>query len=40
MSKYSSIQLTPETKKKLARLGKMGESYEDIILRLIEKEND
>jgi hypothetical protein len=36
MGKYTSIQLTLETKKKLDKLGKMGESYEDVILRLIK----
>ena len=40
MAKYSSIQITPKTKEALRRKGKMGESYEDIIKRLLKiKEN-
>jgi len=34
--KYSSIQLTEETKAKIRKLGKMGDSYESIILRLLD----
>ncbi len=38
--KVSSIQITEETKKELARLGKKGDSYEDIIKRLLNKHKD
>lgn len=31
----TTISLSPETKEKLSKLGKHGESYEDIIKRLI-----
>lgn len=34
--KKSSIQLSKETKNLLKNLGKMGETYEDVILRLIK----
>jgi len=32
----TTIQLTPATRDKLKELGKKGESYEDIILRLLK----
>jgi len=32
----TTIQITPNTRDKLKELGKKGESYEDIILRLIK----
>ena len=32
----TTIQITPTTRDKLKELGKKGESYEDIILRLIK----
>ncbi len=35
MKKYSSIQITPETKRRLANIGHMGDSYESIILRML-----
>lgn len=34
--KKSSIQLSENTKNLLKNLGKMGETYEDVILRLIK----
>jgi hypothetical protein len=41
MRKLSSIQLTEETKEELGKLiNHKGESYEDIILRLIEFYNE
>lgn len=33
----TTIQITKETADKLATLGKKGESYEDIILKLLKK---
>ena len=33
--KFTTIQMTPETREKLKSLGKKGDSYEDIILKLI-----
>ncbi|PWU79520.1 MAG: hypothetical protein DLM72_16660 [Candidatus Nitrosopolaris wilkensis] len=36
MAELTSIQLTKETREKLSSLGRHRESYEDIILRLIE----
>jgi len=33
----TTIQLTAETREKLKELGKKGETYEDIILRLIKE---
>jgi len=35
-SGVTTIQLTPETRDKLKELGKKGESYEQIILRLLK----
>jgi predicted DNA-binding protein len=35
-SKFTTIQLSPETRNKLRDLGKKGETYEDIILRLLK----
>lgn len=32
----TTIQLTPATREKIKELGKKGETYEDIILRLIK----
>ncbi len=32
----TTIQLTPVTREKLKDLGKKGETYEDIILRLLK----
>jgi len=37
MSKITSIRLSEATKDMLEALGKKGESYEDIILRLIQE---
>ncbi|HLC79815.1 MAG TPA: antitoxin VapB family protein [archaeon] len=37
MPKFTTIQITPEAREKLKELGKKGDSYEDIILRLIEQ---
>ncbi len=34
----TTIQLTPGTREKLKELGKKGETYEDIILRLIKSQ--
>ena len=34
----TTIQLSPTTRDKLKDLGKKGESYEDIILRLIKNQ--
>lgn len=31
----TTIQLSPETREKLKELGKKGETYEEIILRLL-----
>ncbi|MBU2476696.1 antitoxin VapB family protein [Candidatus Micrarchaeota archaeon] len=36
--KVTVIQLSPETRDKLKALGKKGETYEDVILRLIKKQ--
>ena len=33
----TTIQLSPETREKLKELGKKGETYENIILRLLER---
>jgi hypothetical protein len=33
---YLNVRLAPETKKALLELGKKGETYNDIVLRLIE----
>ncbi len=33
----TTIQLSPKTRDKLKELGKKGETYEDIILRLLKK---
>ncbi len=33
----TTIQLSPSTRDKLKELGKKGESYEQIILRLLKK---
>ena len=35
-SGVTTIQLSPDTRDKLKELGKKGETYEDIILRLIK----
>ncbi len=32
----TTIQLSPDTREKLKELGKKGETYEEIILRLIK----
>ena len=37
--KYTSIQLTKETKKRLMKLGRMGDTYESIILKLLDAYN-
>jgi len=37
-SGVTTIQLTPTTRDKLKDLGKKGESYEDIILKLIKNQ--
>ncbi|MFH1588535.1 MAG: hypothetical protein ABIA76_04325 [Candidatus Diapherotrites archaeon] len=34
--KFTTIQLSPETRDKLRDMGKKGETYEDIILRLLK----
>ena len=36
-SDITSIQLSRETKKKLEDIGKKGETYEEIVLRLLSK---
>jgi hypothetical protein len=33
----TTIQLTPATREKLKELGKKGETYESILLRLLKK---
>ena len=33
----TSIQISQETKNKLVKLGNKGDSYEDIILKLLKK---
>jgi predicted CopG family antitoxin len=33
----TTIQISPKTREKLKALGKKGETYEDIILKLLEK---
>ena len=38
--KYTSILLSRQAKKELGDLGKFGDSYERIILRLIEKSKE
>ena len=35
--KMTSIQVSVETKKRLAKLGIKGDTYDDIVLRLLEK---
>jgi predicted CopG family antitoxin len=35
-SGVTTIQLSPDTREKLKELGKKGETYEEIILRLIK----
>ncbi len=35
--KYTTIQLTPKTRELIRRRGRMGESYEAIILRLLNR---
>jgi hypothetical protein len=35
-SVYSGIRLSEATKKRLKERGKMGETYEDVILRLLD----
>ena len=35
--KLTSIQISEETKIKLAKLGQKGDSYEDIIIKLMKK---
>ncbi len=37
MSKFRTINLTPATKEKLAKIGHFGQSYESIILELLRK---
>ena len=34
--KVTVIQISPETRDKLKALGKKGETYEDVILKLLE----
>lgn len=36
--KKTSIQLSVETKKRLDEIGHKGETYEDIILRLLDQQ--
>ncbi len=35
-SRVTTIQLSPSTREKLKDLGKKGETYEEIILRLVK----
>jgi hypothetical protein len=35
--KFTTIQITPQTRDKLKDLGKKGETYESILLRLLKK---
>ena len=37
MSEAPKIRVSPETRERLKDLGKKGESYDDVIRRLIEK---
>jgi predicted CopG family antitoxin len=37
MQNITTIQITKETRKKLKDIGKKGETYNDIILRLLEE---
>jgi predicted CopG family antitoxin len=37
MVEYTYIRVSKETAEKLKKLGKKGETYEDVILRLIEE---
>jgi hypothetical protein len=39
VSNYTSIQLTRETKERLKKRGRMGDSYESILLKLMDKED-
>ena len=36
MSEISSIKLTKTTKRKLAKLGEKGDTFEEIVLKLME----
>jgi predicted CopG family antitoxin len=36
-TKFTTIQLTPETREKLKNLGNKGDTYEDIILKLLKR---
>ncbi|HEX9846035.1 MAG TPA: hypothetical protein VGA92_06170 [Candidatus Nitrosotenuis sp.] len=35
MSKFTTINLNPSTKERLAKLGRFGQSYEAIIIELL-----
>lgn len=37
MEDITTIQITKETREKLKKIGRKGETYNDIILRLLEK---
>jgi len=37
--KPSTVWIRPSTKKQLEKIGEKGESYEDIILKLLKKDN-
>ena len=37
MTEVSSIQIRPETKEALKKIGKMGDTYNDVIDQLIEE---
>lgn len=39
MSKITTIQVRDETKHKLDRLGRKGDTYDDVIRKLINKYN-
>jgi predicted CopG family antitoxin len=40
MKKMTTIWISKETKEKLDKLGKFGESYNDILKRLLKKEEN
>lgn len=37
MAKITSIRITDDTKKKLSKIGEHGETYEEIIIKLLER---
>ena len=40
MAAFTTIRIRKSTAEKLKKLGKKGETYEDIILRLLKKSGD